>query len=159
MSPTASEPFVIRAGTPADAEQISSQRRAMFSDMGGRDPAWLDEIAASFLPWVRTKLETGEYLAWFAMATEGHVAAGAGLWLLDWFPNRRDRKSLRGYVLNVYTEPAYRRRGLARRLMQIVVDECRDRGITMVTLHASEEGRPLYEALGFSATNEMRIQL
>jgi len=149
----------IRAGTPADAELIVKHRRAMFFDMGNRDDAWLDSVANSFLPWVREKLATGEYLAWFAVAPDGAVAAGAGLWLLEWFPHRLDCGSRRGYMLNVYTEPEYRRQGLARRLMQITLDCCRERGITIATLHASDEGRPLYESLGFTATNEMRIML
>lgn len=151
--------FPIRAGTVADAELIIRHRRAMFSDMGLRDTAWLDGVANSFLPWVRRKLETGDYLAWFAVAEDGSVAAGAGLWLVEWFPHGLDRGSLRGYMLNVYTEPQYRRRGLARQLMQITLDYCRDRGIAIATLHASDEGRPLYESLGFKATNEMRIEL
>ena len=159
MSPNPSEPFQIRPATPADAERIIKHRRAMFFDMGYRDAAWLDGVAASFLPWVRQKLGTGEYLGWFAATGDGAIAAGAGLWLLDWFPNQLDRGSLRGYILNVYTEPDYRRRGLARRLMQITLDHCREQEIAIATLHASDEGRPLYEALGFKATNEMRMEL
>lgn len=153
-----SEPFPIRAAAPADAATIIHHRRAMFFDMGRRDEAWLDGVAASFLPWVRQKLETGEYLGWFAVAPDQSVAAGAGLWLLDWFPHRLDRGSLRGYLLNVYTEPAFRRRGLARQLVQVALDHCRERGITIATLHASDEGRPLYESMGFKQTNEMRIE-
>jgi GNAT superfamily N-acetyltransferase len=159
MSPNASEPFTIRPGTAADAERIVGHRRAMFLDMGRQDTDWLDGVAAAFLPWVRPRLETGEYRAWFAVAPDGSVAAGVGLWFVDWFPHRPDRGSLRGYMLNVYTEPSYRRRGLARQLMQITLDCCRERGITIATLHASDEGRPLYESIGFKATNEMRIEL
>jgi GNAT superfamily N-acetyltransferase len=159
MPPNASEPFTIRAGTPADAELVVKHRRAMFSDMGWRDTQWLDGVAAAFLPWVRPRLETGEYRAWFAVAPDGLVAAGAGLWFVDWFPHRPDCGSLRGYLLNVYTEPPYRRRGLARQLVQVTLDSCRERGIDIATLHASDEGRPLYDSLGFKATNEMRIEL
>lgn len=159
MPAKASEPFTIRAGTAADAELIVSHRRAMFLDMGRHDPDWLDGVAAAFLPWVRPRLDTGEYRAWFAVAPDGSVAAGVGLWFVDWFPHPDDRGSLRGHMLNVYTEPAYRRRGLARRLMQITLDCCRERGITIATLQASDEGRPLYESMGFKATNEMRIEL
>lgn len=159
MSSRPSDPLTIRRATAADAEAIIHHRRSMFSDMGYGDAAWLDGVAASFLPWVRRKLESGEYLGWFAVSPDQSVAAGAGLWLLDWFPHRLDRGSVRGYLLNVYTEPAYRRRGLARQLMQVALDYCRERDITIMTLHASDEGRPLYESLGFKQTNEMRIEL
>jgi len=65
----------------------------------------------------------------------------------------------RATVLNVYTEPAFRNRGLARRLMHAVIDWCRAQGLASVQLHASDAGRPLYESLGFGATNEMRLSL
>ncbi len=61
----------------------------------------------------------------------------------------------RGYVLNVFVEPEYRGRGLARALMELCVTEARSRGIRVVALHASDAGRPLYEKLGFYAANEM----
>ena len=47
----------------------------------------------------------------------------------------------------------------ARRLMDEMIAWCRGRRMTTVYLHASEEGRPLYESLGFTPTNEMRLRL
>lgn len=61
-----------------------------------------------------------------------------------------------GLILNVYTEPAWRRRGLAVLLMQRVLDWAAANGVKSLVLHASNDGRPLYEKLGFTATNEMR---
>jgi GNAT superfamily N-acetyltransferase len=59
----------------------------------------------------------------------------------------------------VYTEPQFRRRGLARRLIEAALEWCRENKIDVVILHASPEGRALYESLGFQASNEMRINL
>ena len=159
MSSKLSEPFAIRLATAADAETIASHRRAMFFDMGYHDVAWLDEMATAFLPWLRRKMDTGEYLAWLAVTADGAVAAGAGLWLMDWIPHMVRGGSRRGNILNVYTEKPYRRRGLARQLTETAVDWCRQNGVPIVILHASTEGRPLYESMGFKQTNEMRIDL
>jgi GNAT superfamily N-acetyltransferase len=62
-------------------------------------------------------------------------------------------------VLNVYTEPTHRRRGLARRVMRVIIDWCHAEGLASIQLHASDDGRPLYASLGFLATNEMRLAL
>jgi len=159
MCSSPSDGFVIRPTTLADAETIVAHRRAMFFDMGYGDTAWLDEMAAAFLPWLRQKMESGEYLEWFAVAPDGSIAAGAGLWLMDWMPHRGSSNSRRGNVLNVYTERPHQRRGLARRLMGVVLDDCRVKGLGVVILHSSDEGRRLYESLGFKPTNEMRIDL
>jgi GNAT superfamily N-acetyltransferase len=64
----------------------------------------------------------------------------------------------RAMILNVYTEPEFRRLGVARRIMQTILDWIRARGLRSANLHASHEGRVLYEKLGFVATNEMRLR-
>ncbi len=65
----------------------------------------------------------------------------------------------RGNILNIFTEPEFRRRGLARRLMETVLAWCRANRIDHIVLHASNDGRPLYESMGFQPSNEMRIKL
>ena len=146
--------FAIRPATLDEAPTIAEQRRAMFFDMGYRDG--LDEMVEAFVPWVREKMRAGEYLGWFAVAEAGAIAAGAGLWLMDWPPHMIGGASRRGNILNVYTDPEYRRQGLARRLTETAIEWCRAHAIATVILHASEEGRELYRSLGFEPTNEMR---
>jgi GNAT superfamily N-acetyltransferase len=59
-------------------------------------------------------------------------------------------------LVNVYTEPQWRRRGIARQLVIALMQWASDKGADQLVLHASDAGRPLYESLGFAATNEMR---
>ena len=61
--------------------------------------------------------------------------------------------------MNVVTAPEYRRRGIARRMMQVMLEWLAAQGIEHVTLHATEAGRPLYQELGFVDGNEMAIRL
>jgi len=154
-----SENFLVRPASADDAETIVEHRRAMFSEMGYRDGAAVDQMCAAFRPWLLPRLKTREYLAWFAVASDGTVAAGLGLWLMDWPPHMIGLGARRGNIVNVYTIPRARRQGLARRLMETSLEWCRKNGIRAVILHSSEEGRPLYQALGFRATNEMRVIL
>jgi len=58
----------------------------------------------------------------------------------------------------VYTEAECRKRGIARQVMQTILAWIKERGLRAVNLHASAEGRGLYEKLGFEATNEMRLR-
>lgn len=66
---------------------------------------------------------------------------------------------LDGYIWGVYVEPTYRRSGLATRLTDACVDYLSDIGCTRAVLHASPTGKPVYKALGFKETNEMRREL
>jgi len=152
------EGFSIRRASSDDIETLVAHRRAMFVDMGYRDEAALNAMAARCHPWLLAKMSRGEYLAWLATAPDGSIAAGAGLWLMDWIPHMIGSGS-RGNILNVYTEVAFRRRGLAGELMKAAVDWCRSNGVDVVVLHASPDGRGLYEAMGFAGTNEMRLRL
>ncbi len=56
----------------------------------------------------------------------------------------------------VATEAAYRRRGLAGRLLLAVTSEARDRGGRTATLQASADGLSVYKQLGFRHVTTMR---
>jgi ribosomal protein S18 acetylase RimI-like enzyme len=154
-----SEEILICRAAVADAEIISAQRRGMFEDMGRGTPAELNAMVVAFIPWVADRIARGEYLGWFAKTAAGAVAAGAGMMLMDHPPSPIDLSGKRGYVLNVYVNPEFRRHGLARRLMATILEYCREQHIRLVELHASDAGRHLYESLGFKPTNEMRLSL
>jgi len=147
----------IRSATLDDMDAIVHHRRAMFLDMGYRDESALHAMSARFRPWLRGKMQAGEYLGWFALAADASIASGLGLWLMDWPPHMIGSGRLRGNILNVYTEPGHRRGGMARALMQIALEWCAANHVAVVILHSSDEGRGLYESLGFQPTNEMRL--
>ena len=70
-----------------DIATIVSHRRSMFAAMGYSDEAALDAMSSAFEPWLRRTMLAGEYLAWFAITDDQAVAAGLGLWLMDWPPH------------------------------------------------------------------------
>src|SRR5438445_185059 len=72
------------------------------------------------------------------------------------FGGERLVRGPQGLVVNVYTERAWRRRGVADALMRELLRWCSGNGVESIVLHASGEGRPLYQKLGFTPTNEMR---
>ena len=143
--------------TVADAELISAHRRAMFSEMHGTAAEVLDRMEQSHTIWFKRMVPEGKYLGW--IASDGGVAVGsAGLLILDWPPHPLDPQGeFRAYLLNVYVDPNYRRRGIARDLVEACMEAARRRGIRVLTLHASDAGWALYEMLGFKATNEKML--
>jgi GNAT superfamily N-acetyltransferase len=130
----------------------------MFDEMGLASGAALERVERDTLAALGPAMCEGYYLHWFA-EDAGRIVAGAGVILARWLPMPEEPALRRATVLNVYTEPAYRRRGLARQLMYTLIDWCRAQGFAFVQLHASDDGRPLYESLGFKPTNEMRLGL
>ena len=147
-----------RMATVEDARLIAGQRRRMFAESGQADAETMGRMEENFVAWVRPRLADGSYLGWL-MEEDGRVVAGAGLWLMDFPPHWMDAEPVRGYLLNFYTEPSHRGRGIAGQMLEMTVGEARRRGIGVVSLHASKFGRPIYERNGFAGTNEMMLRL
>jgi ribosomal protein S18 acetylase RimI-like enzyme len=144
-----------RRATVNDAELITRHRKAMFADMRDAPESILEEMARNFEPWVRRMLADEKYAGWITSDGERAIAS-AGLLILDWAPHFLDPVSdRRGYILNIFVEPEYRRKGLAQMLTRECMAEARRRGIGVLALHASQKGQPVYEKLGFKASNEM----
>lgn len=144
-----------RTATPADAKLITRHRHRMFVDAGRADNQVLEVMSRNFEPWVAKAIENGRYIGWLTSDGE-RVVAGAGLMIHDWAPHPLDpRSAYRGYLLNVYVEPEYRRRKLASHLIEMALAEARRRRIRVVSLHSTEAAHRLYESNGFRSTNEM----
>ena len=148
----------IRAATVEDLETILRHRRCMFADMGQGDDAARERMVAVARPYLAEGLASGAYRGWLVEAG-GQVVAGAGLATSPFQPTPFDPVARRAWIVNVYTEPAFRRRGLAKGLVQEIVAWCGEARMKVVFLHASVDGRPIYEGLGFTPTAEMRFVL
>ena len=148
----------IRQATVADLGTIVRHRRCMFSEMGFREEAALDAMERTSVPFIKAALEDGSYRGWLVETADG-VVAGGGVLIIDFPPAPHDPRPRRAWIINMYTEPEYRGRGLAKSIVEAMIRWCREQGYGWVSLHASDAGRHLYELLGFKPTNEMRLVL
>lgn len=144
--------YSIRCAARGDHEVICRHRRRMFEDMGQELPP---SSRAAFARWLARALDDDVYRGWLVESADSSIVAGAGLMVLPWPPGVLDDRDRIAFVYNVFTEPEHRRQGLARRLMDAIHAWCREQDITSIRLHASDDGRPLYRALGYVPTNEM----
>ena len=155
----ATDACTVRVATAGDAATIAHHRAAMFVAMGVLATARVPALETATIEYLRTALPEARYRGWLA-EIGGAIVGGAGVVTYATLPRP---ENLQGgedaYVFNVYTEPAHRGRGVALGLMAVILDWCRARGIACVNLHASEQGRRLYERLGFEPTREMRLFL
>jgi ribosomal protein S18 acetylase RimI-like enzyme len=152
------EEITIRPATLDDIDVLAYHRRAMWFAMG-RDEAALAAVEPVAREYFTRALPNGGYRGFLAVTATGKVIGGGGIVISDWPGLLNQRQPKRAMILNMYVEKEYRRRGIARRLMETMITLCRENEFANVGLHASDEGRPLYEKLGFRATNEMRLDL
>ena len=149
---------IVREATADDIPEILEQRKRMYQDMGHVDPEALSLMLSTSREFLAQAIPAGSFREWLASA-EGRVVAGGAVLLSPWPSHTYDGECRRATILNVYTYPEFRRRGIARQLMQLMIEWCRNQRLAMVYLRASEDGRVLYESLGFEPTTEMRLKL
>ena len=125
---------------------------------GRRHARLLDGVAQASARYFAAAIPTGEFRAWVAEAG-GRVLASGGLVIHAIPPTPQALAGREGYIMNLYTLPEWRRRGIARAIMQAILEHLRAEGVSLASLHATEMGRPLYVELGFRPTNELRLVL
>jgi GNAT superfamily N-acetyltransferase len=150
----------LRKAAPADLDIVLHHRAAMFRDMGQGNEPGFERAQALSRTFFEKAFASGTYHGWFFEdPSTGEVVAGAGVVLIEFHAGPTTAAPYRPWVVNVYTEREWRRRGLARRLMDVAIEWTRANGYPHLYLHASKEGRALYDSLGFLVTNEMRLSL
>jgi GNAT superfamily N-acetyltransferase len=130
----------------------------MYEDMDYTNADALAAMESLCADYLAKALADGSFHAWLALDVDRAVAGGAVI-ISPWPAHPYDLECRRATILNVYTDRAYRRRGIAKTLMRTMIEWCARSGLARVSLHASDGGRPLYESLGFEPTNEMRLKL
>lgn len=136
----------------------------MFRDMGQLAVSLEQQLEGATESFLREAMPRAEYLAWIAEddASPPIPIGGAGVQLRPILPRPRAggeglELGPEAIILNVYVERPWRRRGVADALMRTLLNALAARGIRRIVLHASTDGRRLYERLGFVQTNEMRL--
>jgi GNAT superfamily N-acetyltransferase len=162
-----SERFTIRLATSGDVDAIAEHRARMFEEMGEVPPETFEILRAKSRERLRGLLTRGEYIGWLAIPAQRPdiVAGGAGVQLREVLPHplpcanegNKIAEGRHAIILNVFTEPDWRRQGVAVLLLQTIIDWARAERLDRLVLHASEAGRSLYARLGFVDTNEMRL--
>jgi GNAT superfamily N-acetyltransferase len=149
--------IIARPVAAQDLKLICEHRERMFAE-SGRTRESLRPMTAAFERWLVPRLADGSYFGWM-LEEAGAVIAGLGMMVIDWPPHpSHPADHRRAYILNVFVEPAHRRKGLARRLMNLAEERGRELGVCYAILHSTRQGRALYEGLGWGPTSEMAIR-
>ena len=131
------------------AEELIELRVAyLAADFGKLAPSDEASIRAALPSYFERHLGH-DLVAFVARAEDGRIASVALLLIGEKPANPRFVNGRIGTVFNVYTVPAYRRRGLASRVMAQLLAFAHEQGLDLVELNATDEGYPLYRSLGF----------
>jgi GNAT superfamily N-acetyltransferase len=142
-----------------DLDILVKHRLDMFNDMYPELRKEIQESEEQTRKWIKEMLSKGT-LAGFIVRTGVGLAVGSGcLWIKKDQPNPTHSRLEAPYLLSMYTEKEFRRRGVARLIVKTAMAWSKEQGYDRINLHATEAGKGLYEEFGFKPTNEMRLTL
>lgn len=154
--------YNLRDARVSDIPTLVRYRVCMFEAMaelaGGKADAAVMQRMADDCQVIFRRGFGHEHVGWVAESNAQPVA-GAMVWLQPWLPHPRYPRAIRPYLHSVFTESEHRGQGLARLLTERAMAWARTQGHAHFILHASEQGRPVYEKLGFDLANEWQIRL
>ena len=145
---SSSDLITYRRATVEDVETLAALRWAMETERHPELQVDRDTYFAAVRASIRGEIERGAHIDFLAESGGEAIACAVLIW---WtlLPSLMELHRTRGYVSSVYTKPEYRRRGIARQLMENLMACAREMGMSRLILYASEMGRPLYLDLGF----------
>ncbi|GAC1358028.1 MAG: GNAT family N-acetyltransferase [Herpetosiphon sp.] len=147
---------MIRRALPEDAALLTTLRQMMWQEMHPTLP-YDDEFSAQHCHYWQTMLAANGAAAWLAEQANGTV--GMLAMLLQHHPPLPLNQRRRGYITGVYVHPDHRRRGLGKQLLNAAITYGRTSGLQRLELRTSEQGRPLYTALGFEPREILMLDL
>jgi GNAT superfamily N-acetyltransferase len=118
-----------------------------------------EELRTSLRAYLSESMQNDEFVAWLAIA-DSKIIATSGLCFFQITPGFTLIDGKIAYILNIYTLPQWRGKGVGKQVFDHILQEAIRRGYKRISLHASDDGRPVYEKFGFRATNdEMELRL
>ncbi len=113
----------------------------------------MSEVEVQSRTYYQKALKDDTHVAYLVCDDEKVVGAG-GVSFFGVMPTFHNPTGKKAYIMNMYTNPEYRRQGIAYRTLDQLVKEAKSRGISAISLEATDMGRPLYEKYGFVKMND-----
>ena len=146
--------LVFQKAGPEDIDLLTKTRIEVLRAANRLDETVdLSEVERQSREYYQDALTAGSHVAYLVTA-DGKFAGAGGISFYRVMPTYHNPTGEKAYVMNMYTKPEYRRMGIARRMLDLLVAASKERGIFHITLEATDMGKPLYETYGFVKLND-----
>ena len=123
------------------------------------DTADMSKVEQESYNYYKKALSNNTHTAILVFDDEKYIGAG-GVSYYRVMPTYHNPTGEKAYIMNMYTSPDYRRKGIAYKTLDLLVKDAKSRGIIEITLESTEMGRPLYEKYGFiDMRSEMKLPI
>ncbi|OPX42322.1 acetyltransferase (GNAT) family protein [Ruminiclostridium hungatei] len=139
--------------TEDDLELLMQSRLEMLRAVNDlpEDYVFTDELMACSREYFKNANQTT------ILAIDEKVVGCATMCYIDMMPTFSHPTGKRAHLMNVFTNSQYRRQGIAFQMLGILINEAKEKGVTEISLDATELGRDLYKKHGFVESNECMV--
>ncbi len=150
--------LVYRRATIEDIDLLTETRIEVLKAANKlSDDTDMSEVREQSYHYYKKSLQEDTHIAYLIFDGSHFVGAG-GVSFYQVMPTYHNPSGNKAYIMNMYTRPEYRRKGIAYKMLDMLVTHAKERGITSISLEATDMGRPLYEKYGFiKMDNEMEL--
>jgi GNAT superfamily N-acetyltransferase len=144
--------FTIRRAIVNDLDEFIELRLQLMRETGyleGKQTS--SKLVEATRAYLLTNLPTERFIAWVAEA-ESRIVGISGLVFFEKPPVEENLTGLEAYVMNMYTIPEWRGKGIAMALMQEIIHFVKTTGARRIWLHTTRDGQHVYEQSGFVFT-------
>ncbi|MHA1171438.1 MAG: GNAT family N-acetyltransferase [Candidatus Heimdallarchaeota archaeon] len=152
--------FSLRLATKDDIPQLAELRIEFIKEVRLEYPKdRIDEYREVMINYFEKEMSSGNFVAWLAIANN-EIIATSGLITIQRVPQFWNISGKEAYIMNMYTKPEWRNKGIGTAILDKLLDEAKSRNIIAVKLYATPLGKHLYEKRGFKLGNpEMYLYL
>lgn len=145
--------FSLRLATKDDIQQIVELRIKFIKEIRIDAPTdKMDEYRKIMSNYLKKEMSSGNFIAWLAVVNN-EIIATSGLITIQRQPQLWNMTGQEVYIMNMYTKPEWRKKGIGTAILEKLIEEARNRGIEAIKLHATPMGKPLYEKRGFKTAH------
>lgn len=143
-----------RIATKDDIDLLMESRLETLKDVNNLEPGY--PFSPDFVDNSRTYFENGDQTTVLALMGETVIGC-ASMCYINFMPTFSHPTGKRAHLMNVYTNSKYRRQGIAYHMVNMLIDEAKERGVTEISLDATQSGRALYQKCGFVDSTECMV--
>lgn len=149
--------LIYKKATIEDIENLVSSRiqvlRTVFG-IGETDDVGGIEVASR--AYYQQALADNSHTAYLVYEGEQVIAAG-GICYYQIMPMPYDTVGKCGFIMNMYTDERYRGQGIATNILDLLIEDAKQRDVLQFSLSSSELGKPVYEKYGFRIDDSSMI--
>lgn len=144
---------IIKA-TEKDIEDLMAIRLEMLREVNGLSDSY--EYDKSFIENCRKNFIEGNQTDILCLENKVPVAC-ATLCYISMMPTFSHPTGKRAHLMNVYVKKEFRKKGIAKKMLGLLIENAKTLGVTEISLDSTEAGKPLYESMGFTINSSAMI--